>query len=159
MLTAVITVLVGAPVGLLWAALAPHVEVVVEGEQYQVVSSYGDDFIAVDGYYLAAVVLAGVVGGLLAWWLAARHGPAVVVGLTVGGLAAAWVVMAVGAQVGASAFQEVVDAGVRTRRELPVELRATSAIAGWPIASLVVWLLLSVRPRPRSTAPAEAEQG
>ena len=147
LLTVAVTVLVGAPVGLLWAALAPGVQVQVEAGDVRPVGSYGDVFIAVDGYYLAAVLLAGSVGALLTWWRASAHGPAVVVGLTVGGLAAAWVAMRVGSMVGGSAA-ELVASGAQGRQELGVRLRATSALLGWPIAALVSWLLLSLR-RPR----------
>ncbi len=144
LLTVAVTVLVGAPVGLLWAAVAPPVLVQVEAGEVRPVGTWGDGFIAVDGYYLAAVLVAGVVGALLTWWRASAHGPAVVVGLTVGGLAAAWVAMVVGSLVGGSAA-ELVAAGVQGRQELGVRLRATSALLGWPIASLLTCVLLALR--------------
>ena len=46
--------------------------------------TYGDGFIAVDAWFLAAVVVAGLVGGLLACRLGGEHGPAIVLGLVVG---------------------------------------------------------------------------
>lgn len=159
--TVVVTVLLGAPVGLLWAALAPEAEVVVHGTRVDVVETYGDAFIAADAAYLAAVVVAGAVGGLLAWRLAAAHGPAVVVGLTVGGLAAAWVAAAVGGQVGQTAL-ELAEAGVEGPREVAVRLRSTSAVVGWPLASLAAYVgaLLSAERRhavaARPADPVEA---
>ena len=145
LLTVAVTVLAGVPVGLLWASLAPRITVVVERSAVDVVDTYGDGFIAVDGYYLAAVLLAGSVGGLLAWRLGAAHGPAVVVGLTTGGLAAAWVAMLVGEWADGTPLQDLVAAGVRGRHELAVQLRSTSALLGWPIASLLTHLLLTLR--------------
>lgn len=152
-ITVVVTVLLGAPVGLLWAALAPEAEVVVHGTRVDVVETYGDAFIAADAAYLAVVVVAGTVSGLLAWCLAAAHSPAVVVGLTVGGLAAAWVAAAVGEQVGRTAL-ELAGAGVEGPRELAVRLRSTSAVVGWPLASLAAYVGALLSAERRSAVPA-----
>lgn len=143
LLTVAVTVLVGAPVGLLWAAVAPRVVVVIRGDEVDVLD-VGDSFIAVDGYFLAAVLVAGAVGGSLAWWLGSPHGPAVVLGLTVGGLAAAWVAMTVGGLVDHRPVRELLAAGVQGRRELAVQLRATTALLGWPTASLLTFLALAL---------------
>lgn len=151
LLTIAVTVLVGAPVGLLWAALAPRVLVEVSGEDVQVLDTSGDGFIAVDAWFFAAVVLAGLVGGVLAWRLGAAHGPAVVLGLAVGGLAAAWIASRVGGEVDRVTVAQLVESGVQGRRELAVRLRATSALLGWPLASLLVFLALSVARRPAAS--------
>ena len=148
LLTVAITVLVGAPVGLLWAALAPRVTVEVTGEDVRVVDDHGDSFIAVDGAFFAAVVVAGLVGGLLAWKWGSRHGPAVVLGLAAGGVAAAWIAQQVGGQVDYLTLEELT-AGGDGRRELAVRLRSASALLGWPIASLLVFLALTAATGPR----------
>ena len=145
LLTVAVTVLVGAPLGLLWAELAPSVLVEVRDGQVQVLDTYGDGFIAVDACFLAAVLVAGVVGGALAERLGRRHGPAVVVGLALGGLAAGWVAMAVGEMVGADAVRALVESGAEASTELNVELRSTPAIVAWPVASLLTYLVLAVR--------------
>ena len=156
LLTVAVTVLLGAPVGLLWAALAPRVRVEVSGDDVQVLDTYADGFIAVDGWFFAAVLVAGLVGGLLASWLGAAHGPAVVLGLVVGGLAAAWIAARVGGEVDRTTVQQLLDSGVQGRRELAVQLRSTSALLGWPIASLLAFLGSSVLRRPAATG---VEQG
>lgn len=143
-LTAVVTVLVGAPVGLLWAGLAPTVDVVVAGDQVQLVEPGSSAFIATDGFFLIAVALAGVVGGVLAWSLAHPHGPAVVVGLTLGGLAAAYVAMVVGEQVGLTEVTQAVQAGQQGALELTVQLRAQEALVGWPVGALVGYAAASL---------------
>lgn len=148
LLTVAVTVLVGAPVGLLWAALAPRVAVEVAGQDVQVLDDSRDGFIAVDAWFLAAVVVAGLVGGALAWRLGARHGPAVVLGLTVGGLAAAWIAARVGGEVDRVTVQQVLEQGQQGRRELAVRLRSTSALLGWPLASLLAHLALTLTRRP-----------
>ncbi len=152
LLTVAITVLTGAPVGLLWAALAPRVTVEVSGEDVQVLDTYTDGFIAVDAWFFAAVTLAGLVGGIVAWRLGRAHGPGVVLGLAVGGLAAAWIASRVGGEVDRVTVQELLDAGVQGRAELAVRLRATSALLGWPLGSLLAFLSLSVR-RPAAAQP------
>ncbi len=149
LLTVAICTLVGAPVGLLWARVAPHVLVVVRGERLQVLDAYGDGFIAVDGYFLGAVLLSGGIAGWAAWRLAAAHGPAVVLGLAVGGFTGACVVMAVGEMVGADGLRGLVPAGAQGSTELAVQLRSTSALAGWPVAALLTYLVLALRPSPR----------
>ncbi len=152
LLTVAVTVLVGAPVGLLWAALAPRVTVEVSGDDVQVLDTWTDGFIAVDGWFFAAVVVSGLVGGVLASWLGAEHGPAVVLGLVAGGLAAAWIAARVGGEVDRTTVQQLLDSGVQGRRELAVRLRSTSALLGWPIASLLAFLALSAARRPAASS-------
>ncbi len=137
---AVVTVLVGAPIGLLWAALAPRVDVVITGENVQLAEPGTSAFIAGDGFFLLAVVVAGVVGGLLAWRLGREHGPAVVAGLTLGGLAAAYVAMRVGSTVGLEDVQQAVSAGQQGALELSLRLRAKEALVGWPVGALVAYV-------------------
>ena len=141
--TLAVTVLLGAPVGLLWARLAPEVEVVVMGDRLRLADPYSDGQIAVDGYFLAAVLLAGLVGGLLAWRLAARHGPAVVTALAVGGLAAAYVARVVGETYALQALRTSVRAGGDGTYPGLLELNSIGMLAGWPVASLLAYLALA----------------
>ena len=145
LVTLAVTVLVAAPVGLLWAALAPRVQVVVGADgRPSLVDVYGDGFIADDGYFLGAVLLAGIVGGVLAWVLGRRHGPVVVVALAVGGLLAAYVAMSVGETVDLSSLQTQAQALARSGSQdiLPLTARLTSiqALVGWPVGSLLAYL-------------------
>lgn len=147
LLTLVVTVLAGAPVGLAWAALAPRVKVVVVGQEVNLVDAYGDGFIAADAYFLAATMLAGILGGLIAWRLAAAHGPVVVFALTAGGLAAAYVAMTVGQQVGLEALRAAVRAGAQGMFELNLDLKSHTALVGWPLGSLLAYLGASLARR------------
>lgn len=140
LLAAVVTVLAGAPVGLLWALVAPRVDVVVEGANVSLAMPGSSEFIAGDGFFLLGVTLAGVVSGLVAWWLAREHGPGVVVGLAAGGLAAAYVAQVTGEQVGLEEVQRAVMAGRQGALELSLRLRADVAMVGWPIGALVAWI-------------------
>lgn len=140
LVAAVVTLLVAAPVGLLWAAVAPRVDVVISGSRVDLADSGSAAFIAGDGFFLLAVALAGVVGGLVAWWLARQPGPGVVLGLALGGLAAAYVAMVVGQQVGYDAVQTAVDGGLQGGLELNLRLRAKEALVGWPVGALVAFV-------------------
>lgn len=145
---ALVTVLAGAPVGLLWAALAPRVPVVVQGEDALLADVYGDGRIAADAYFLGAVLVAGIVTGALAFRLGRRHGPAVVTGLAAGGLAAAYVAQKVGERVGLDSLRTAVGQALRAGREgtfeLNLALSAKQALAGWPVAALVTYLALTL---------------
>ena len=142
-LAAVVTVLAGAPVGLLWALVAPRVDVVVQGESVSLAMPGSSEFIAGDAYFLVAVTLAGVVGGLVAWRLGREHGPGVVVGLAVGGLAAAYVAQVAGEQVGLEDVRQAVAAGQQGALELSLRMRANVAMVGWPVGALVAWIAAS----------------
>lgn len=149
LVAAAVMLLVAAPVGLLWAALAPRVDVVVSGDRVDLADKGSAAFIAGDGFFLLAVALAGVVGGLTAWRLARQPGPGVVLGLALGGLAAAYVAMVVGQQVGSDVVQAAVDGDVQGALELNLRLRAREALVGWPVGALVAFVGASLlRRRP-----------
>lgn len=139
-LAVVVTVLLGAPVGLLWAALSPRVSVVVSDAGVALAEPASSGFIAADAAFLSAALLAGVVGGLVAWRLGRRHGPAVVLGLTAGGLLAAYVAMRVGEQVGRAQVEAAVRSGQQGLIELSVRLRAREALVAWPVGSLLAYV-------------------
>ena len=139
LVTAVVCVLLGAPVGLLWAAVAPKVVVEVSGTAVKLASD-ASTFIAGDGYFLGVVFVAGLVTGLAAWALGRRHGPAVVVGLTVGGLLGAYVAARTGELVDEGSARAAVEAGRTGGLELSLVLRSTEAVVGWPIGALLGFL-------------------
>lgn len=144
-LTVVGLVLLGAPLGLLWAELAPPVEVVAgAGGSTELADPTRDSFIAVDGAFLVLVLLVGLVTGALAWRLGRRHGLGVVVGLAVGGLLAAEVARRTGQLVDAGRAQARIDEGYQGLLTLPVQLRSPSARAGWPVAALAAHMVLTV---------------
>lgn len=149
LVTLAVTILAGAPVGLLWAALAPRAQAVLSGQQYLRANVETSAYIAGDGFFLGAGLLAGAVTGLLAWRLARAHGPAVVPALAVGGLAAAYVAMRVGEQVGVDALATAVRAAT-PRIDLTLQLGALVTLAAWPLAALVTHLTATLLVRARS---------
>lgn len=142
-------VLLGAPAGLLWAAVAPHYTVVFEGGQptYPLIEST-KAFIGVDASYVLVSVGAGVLCGLGAWFLGRRSGPWTVVALALGGVLAALVAARVGVLPGRQAAFEALDRkqgsvslflGIRVGDD--THLRAPWAAVSWPVAALVAFLV------------------
>jgi len=151
LLTVLGCVLLGAPVGLLWAAVTPRVEVVIAaGGELRLTDPAGQEFIAADGWFLGLVLLAGLVCGLLAWALGRRHGPGVVLGLVVGGLLAAEVARRSGELVDAELARAAVEAGRAGAVDLAVQLRSEQARLGWPVAALAAHLVLTLFQRERA---------
>jgi hypothetical protein len=143
-LTAVGCVLLGAPVGLVWAAVTPRVEIVLADGRADLADPTTSSFIAADGIFLALVAAAGLVSGVAAWWWGRRHGPGCVLGLVVGGLLAAEVARRTGELIGLDEARAAVQSGREGVVELAVRLRSMQARAGWPVAALAALLLLTL---------------
>jgi hypothetical protein len=139
-MTAVFSTLVGAPAGLLWAAVAPKVTVVLSDAEVSLATPDNSAFIAADGFFLGVVLVVGVLVGALAWGLGRRHGPGVVLGLTAGGLLAGYVAARTGALVDESTARDAVAAGQSGMVELAVRLRASEAVLAWPVGALLGFL-------------------
>jgi hypothetical protein len=142
-------VLLGAPVGLLWSALAPHYTVVFDAGQatYPFIEST-KAFIGVEGTFVAVTFVVGALCGALAWWFGRSSGPWTVVALAVGGVLAALVAAHVGLLPGR---QEAFDALARKQGSVQLflgarsgndtHLRAPWAVVVWPLGALVAFLV------------------
>lgn len=155
--TAAALVLLGAPLGLLWAALAPRVQVVLGGTGGPgLVDPETSAFVVADlGFGLLALG-AGLVCGLVALLVPAlrAYGPGTVVGLLVGGLLAAFVASRTGQEVGLEEFRAAVrDPQGAGTVDATVRLRAVEALVLWPVGALVAYAVgTALR---RDHAPAE----
>lgn len=153
--TTSLIVLLGAPAGLLWAALAPRLTVTVtpSGDIQADDLESTKAFIGADGTYLLVVLGLGLLCGTAAWFLARRHGPATVLGLTVGGVLAGLVAQRVGVQLGAhdaiealrqgSTFRGTVDLYLGRKDQMASypSFRSHWAAIGWPLGALVAFLV------------------
>lgn len=149
----VASVLLGAPAGLLWSAVAPRLQVTVTDKGLETADLEGSKaFIGADGSYLLVMLGVGLVCGLLAWFFARKGGPWTVAGLTVGGVLAALVAARVGLQPGAhraiqalapdSSFRGTVDFYLGARNAHgDLHLRAPWAALGWPVGALLAFLV------------------
>lgn len=147
LLTAIGSLLLAAPVGLLWAALTPRVQLVVAAGRADLADPTTSGFIAADGWFLALVAVAGLLTGLGASRLGRRYGPGCVVGLLVGGLLAAEVARRTGELVGADEARAAVSAGREGLVDLAVRLRSRQALVGWPVAALAAHMIVTVLDR------------
>lgn len=151
LVVAVGSVLLGAPAGLLWAALSPRAEVTVSAQGLEIPDlEQNKSFIAADGSYFLVMVAMGVVCGVLAFWLARRWGPWTVMGLVIGGSVAALVAISVGLMPGAkeainavtegSGFNGVTDLYLGRLTNDDLSMRAVWAFVGWPAAACLAFL-------------------
>jgi hypothetical protein len=141
-LTAAVTVLLGAPLGLVWSAVAPHAHVTVAAGETYITDGATEVFIAGDGWFIGLSLLVGVGCGVLAWLVARRSGPFVVVGLAVGGLVAAYVASRVGVRVGQDAWLPAAHSGREGTYTGNVVLKAQAAMVVWPLAAVSAFAAL-----------------
>ena len=142
-MTAAVVVLLGAPIGLIWSAVAPHAHVVVEAGGAYIVDAETEVFIAGDGWFIGITLLIGVVCGVLAWLAARRSGPFVVVALAVGGFAAAYVASRVGVRIGQDALRDAVRNGRQGTYVGNIALQAKwAALVAWPLGAVASFAAL-----------------
>lgn len=146
--TAAAVALLGAPIGLLWAAVAPKVSVVRTSEGLNLLSAQTKAFVGADGWFLVIGLLAGVLCGVLAWRFGRSRSLATVLGLTVGGVLAAVIAWRVGHLVDVPRLA----ATLRSLSGKPIidptlDLRAKGVLFAWPFAAVAAFLvLLGIRP-------------
>lgn len=153
----VATVLLGAPAGLLWSAVAPRVSVVFTKDGPQVTDLESTKaFVGADGTFLVVVLLMGLLCGVLAWLFARGFGPWTVGALAVGGLLAALVASRVGLMPGADAAiaalsdpahhtSGTIDLFLGRHEEDGLHVRAPWAAVGWPVGALFAYLIGAFR--------------
>jgi hypothetical protein len=159
------SILLGAPIGLLWAAVAPRAHVLVSARGTDIPDvETTKAFIGADGSYFLVLLGAGVLCGLLAWRFFRRSGPVVVLALAIGGIVAALIVAAVGLLPGAQEALDAVSEGSTFRGSTDLylgrlvhkgavsvhslSLRATWAFVAWPVGALLTFLAAAtIRPQ------------
>ena len=141
---AAVSVLLGAPAGLLWSTLAPHARVDISREGASFADGVSEVFVAADGWFLGVAVVVGIASGVLAWLFARAAGPVTVVALAVGGLLAALVAAEVGQRLGQDVLLQAAAGGVSGRYVANVAVQAEQVLLGWPIAALATFLALVI---------------
>lgn len=157
--------LLGAPAGLLWSAIAPRLRVTfgADGPGAPDIEST-KAFIGADGSYLLVMLAMGVLCGVLAWFFARRSGPWTVIALAVGGTLAALVAARVGVVPGSHDVVVALRQGKvghppvdlylgRLHGDTP-HLRASWAAVGWPVGALLAFLVGALR-RPEDLEPPQ----
>jgi hypothetical protein len=148
-------VLLGAPAGLLWSKVAPHVTLTF-GPQGPGATDLESTkaFIGADGSYAVVMLCFGLLTGALAWFVARRGGPWTVGAVAIGGVLAALVAARVGVVPGAHEAVEALKRGtvgstvdLYLGGPLPRELgdgvphlRAPWAALAWPVGAMLSFL-------------------
>ncbi|MFF5216334.1 DUF2567 domain-containing protein [Micromonospora sp. NPDC000442] len=124
--TVLVLGLLGAPLGWLWAAVAPATPVIKSGDGAVYGLAQPEQPIAADGWFSLLGLAFGVLTALAVWFLLRRHrGPVGLVVAAAGGLAAGLVAWQVGRRVGLTGYQRLLDtAPDGTRFSKPADLRA-----------------------------------
>ncbi|MFB7664568.1 hypothetical protein ACFC1R_11580 [Kitasatospora sp. NPDC056138] len=143
--------LLGIVVGLLWLWLAPRVMLVAatEGGQYVVryVDPEGEQRAGADSVLALLGLGAGAVSALAAFLFTRARGGgiAVAAGLTAGGLAGSLIAWKLGERLGPSkdVFAHAKAAGLGVPFSAAIQLGAKGAVLVWPMAALVLLLILT----------------
>lgn len=137
-----VSVLLGAPAGLLWSALAPHASIDISAAGASFANGESESFIAADGWFLGVTLLLGIVVGVLTWLAARSSGSWVVVGLALGGLLGAYVASKVGTRPGQDALRAAAASGQPGRYVANVALQAQQVVVAWPVGALGAFVAL-----------------
>ncbi|MGI8697098.1 MAG: DUF2567 domain-containing protein [Mycobacteriales bacterium] len=153
--------ILGLPAGAIWAALAPRLiyQVTKAGTAYEL-NVESERLFAGDGWFIVAGMAAGLLTGLLSWWLPRRsRGPVLLVIVAVGSLAGSLVAWRFGAFLGrhptpveANATLQHVGATLRQR----LSLRAKVALLSWPLVTMFFYILHSSFARDSGLGVADA---
>lgn len=143
-------VLLGAPLGLLWAALAPQAQVrIVTADNVSYLDPEPRAFLGADLSFLLIGAVTGLLVGLLAWRIAGRRAPGVVVGLALGGLLGSWIAVRTGARVGRPEFVAALRAGTPAVVGQSLTLRAQQCLVALPLGALASFVgLFLAYPQP-----------
>jgi hypothetical protein len=135
------TALLGLVAGYGWSLVAPRaLLVIVSHGEASLVQAETSVFIVADLAFCIIALAGGVVSGVLGYLIGVRrYGPLAMAGLLAGAVGAAYLARWVGEQSGLADFHHLLatlPAGARLRDSLT--LRATGAIAFWPLAAGLV---------------------
>lgn len=139
--------LFGAPVALLWRAITPHVGILRTPNGPVPTGGESDQFFAIDGWFVAVTLLAGLALGVLAWYAVRRRTGATPAGLALGGLLASAVTGAVGSRFVVDRYLYGFCRAPNTRCTVydgTLHLRASGALVVWPIAMLVAYAAMAL---------------
>ncbi|MFV2101095.1 DUF2567 domain-containing protein [Micromonospora sp. LOL_024] len=108
--TVLVLAVLGAPLGLLWAALAPATPVIKSGDGAVYGQPQPEQPVAADGWFSLLGLAFGVLAGLVVWFvLRRRRGPVGLFAVVVGGLATGVVAWQVGRRIGLAGYQRLLE--------------------------------------------------
>ncbi|WP_433609157.1 hypothetical protein ACQP2P_37515 [Dactylosporangium sp. CA-139114] len=125
LLAAVVVAGLGAPFGLLWSKLAPHVELVQTQYGPYPIDPEPEGYWADDGWFVLMAIGMGILVALAAWFLLRRYrGPLMLLGLVIGSAGASVLGAWLGSRIGWAHYTDLAKhAPVDTHIFRPVKLR------------------------------------
>lgn len=147
----------GAILAVLWVWLAPRVQMVLVGNIVYPKNSESEEAIGGDGTFLLIGLGMGLVTAAVVFWFRRTGGVPVVLALAVGGLLGSWLGWRLGVFLGPETDLAVSarKAGERVPFDGPLELGAKGALLAWPVAAMVMQLILTGLFGPRDPEPDE----
>src|SRR6185436_2367734 len=145
-LSAAVILALGAPLGLLWAWLAPSVPVIATGQNIVVNDPSPEEYIAADGWYTLLGLGFGLLVAVVAWLVLRRdRGPFLLLGVIAGTLGAGYLVAPwVGEMIGKSAYEQWRETAVRGATYLaPPEVHSLGPKLVPAFAAAIVLTLLA----------------
>lgn len=150
-LVALLVTVCGVALGLLWLWLSPRVPLVSDGRAVYLKDTEGEEAIGGDGTFALIAAGLGILTAAAVFWRYRRGGIGVVLGLAAGGVLASLVGWRLGVWLGPDTdiVAHATAVGPKVVFDAPLELRAKSALVAWPIAAMVVHLVLTSAFGPR----------
>ncbi len=154
-LIALVVMVSGVLLGVLWNWLAPHIPLIADTRNVYLKDTEGEEAIGTDGTFLLLSLGFGVVSAAVTFLVRRRGGIPLVVALTAGGLLGAAVGWVTGMWLGPTpdvvAHAKQVGPGVTFYG--PLRLQAKGALLAWPLAAMVTQLVLTGFFGPRDPEP------
>jgi hypothetical protein len=121
-----VLILLGAPLGLIWAAVAPSAQVVLVEGGAAPAQPQPEEFVAADGWFSLLGLVFGLLAAIAVWLILRRYrGPVGLLVAALGSIGAAVLAWQVGRQIGLGEYQRLLDtAAVGTTFTKPPDLRA-----------------------------------
>jgi len=135
-ITVAVVAVVGAPLGLLWAAVAPGVPIIKTDDGGAVFANPNpEEFIAADGWFTIILFSLGVVASLVSWIGFRRYrGPLTLLALALGGVGASILAWQVGRRIGLDDYRaHALAAAPGELLSRPPDLRAGGFTTLWDV--------------------------
>lgn len=151
----VVLAVAGVALGLLWLWLSPRIPLISDATAVYLKDSEGEEAIGADGTFALLGAGFGVVSAVVVYLLRRDGGIPAVVALALGGLLGGLLAWWLGAALGPTSdvVAHAKAAGQGVTFDAPLNLNAKGALLAWPVAAMVVHLILTAAFTPRDPDP------
>ncbi|MGW0858246.1 hypothetical protein, partial [Streptomyces sp. NPDC002690] len=141
----VVLAVAGVALGLLWLWLSPRIPLISDETAVYLKDSEGEEAIGADGTFALLGAGFGIVSAVVVYLLRRSGGIPTVVALALGGLLGGLLAWWLGAALGPTSdvVAHAKAAGQGVAFDAPLELNAKGALLAWPVAAMVVHLILT----------------